>query len=112
MDGTPHWHIMLYCDPHLIQEYKNLFTRYFKTSEKSINFNVEDKMLPNRASGASYLFKYVIKYNESDLEQMSRIDAWRSAVGVRCFDRIDLGERRRCIEILEKSVPNYKIQER
>lgn len=88
LDGTPHWHIMLYCDPHLIQEYKNLFTRYFKTSEKSINFNVEDKMLPNRASGASYLFKYVIKYNESDLEQMSRIDAWRSAVGVRCFDRI------------------------
>lgn len=116
-DGSPHWHIMLYCDPLLAEDYKNLFNRFFghineskhavKIVEKGINENgnklPEDKI----SKGAGYIYKYILKFagledvntiqtqgqaGEKEIEEavgnIERVGAWRSAIGARSFEPI------------------------
>lgn len=116
-DGAPHWHIMLYCDPLLAEDYKNLFNKFFghtneskhavKIVEKGIDENgnklPEDKI----SKGAGYIYKYILKFagiedintiqtqgqdGEKETEEaagnIERVAAWRSAIGARSFEPI------------------------
>ncbi len=101
-DGCPHWHLMLFCPPSQVDDFKSLFMKFF--SRKSRNNHsygcdiVEQgkdrsgKVLNSKAqaSPASYILKYMQKTQNVRLDDGAisddnnvAVDAWKHATRIR-----------------------------
>lgn len=103
-DGTPHWHMMLFCDPSKAGRLKTILRDYAledspgEPGAESQRLKIID-MDPNKGSAAGYIAKYVSKnidgngieadlYGRDANDSAKRIDAWASTWGIRQFQQI------------------------
>lgn len=106
-DGTPHWHVLLYVSPKNLNKTISLCHKHFSHSEKALKLDIirTKKEDPNAAAPTSYMTKYLVKtvsvkqYIKDiktdgelalDHDAMDRIDAWRSAIGIRAFQKFGI----------------------
>lgn len=91
-DGTPHWHVLIYSShENLHGSITDLAKKHFGqtcNSLKIIDCSLDN--VENRRTPTTYLIKYLEGVNLSDtksIEKMKRITAWKSALGIRSFQR-------------------------
>ncbi|HRH82065.1 MAG TPA: replication endonuclease [Thiobacillaceae bacterium] len=113
-DGTPHWHLLLFCEPAKLGTLEAIFRRYALQDSPdepgASEYRVKwIKIDPTKGSAASYIAKYISKnldgygleqervpVQEGEQEQSgidpaqaaSRVEAWASAWGIRQFQQI------------------------
>lgn len=106
-DGTPHWHILMYVDPKHVNKTIKLCYKHFSHSYKALKVELirpksED---PNAASPTSYMTKYLVKSiglkdyikdikadgeDVAEYNALEKIDAWRSATGIRAYQKFGI----------------------
>lgn len=80
-DGCPHVHLLLYCDAGQQTRIEGIFRKQF-SGPKQAQFTWSD----GRASGASYVLKYLKKnLRGQDGGAADRVDAWRATWRIRAF---------------------------
>jgi hypothetical protein len=108
LDGTPHWHILLYLSSDNIEVLKRLANKHFAHSSSALKIEEirsQDEDI-NAAAPTSYMSKYLIKYvgakqyigevksngesAKKDIHAFDKIDAWRSATRIRGFQKIGI----------------------
>ncbi|MFW0994637.1 replication endonuclease [Vibrio parahaemolyticus] len=101
-DGCVHYHLMLFCDQSLANDYELLFRSTFGRSEAACKIirkgvDTDGKQLEDeqQASAATYIMKYVVKGMSAEISCSDRdmskviesekldIEAWRKAGGIR-----------------------------
>jgi len=103
-DGTPHWHILLFVEPHQINDVKSVVSHYALeedgdekgAAENRCDFKLID---PEKGSATGYIAKYVSKnidgqgldvgvYGEDPITAAQRVEAWSSCWCIRQFQQI------------------------
>lgn len=103
-DGTPHWHLMLFCEQARAAELGAVLSRYALLDSPNEPGAAEHrcKVVPidkERGSAVSYCAKYIAKnitgskletdlFGDPVLTPEARVDAWASAHGIRQFQQI------------------------
>lgn len=94
-DGTPHWHLVLFCNPSQLHALKEQFQKQFSRGHSHPHIGI--KFLdadPKKGSAAAYMAKYVSKnidgegLEPSEKQRASRVVAWARVWGFRQFDQI------------------------
>lgn len=103
-DGTPHWHLLLFCAPEHVQALRDTIRHHaLKDSpdeagaaQHRCDFKAIDW---NKGSAAGYIAKYVAKnidghqvgndlHGKPAMETAQRVEAWASTWGIRQFQQI------------------------
>ncbi|ACS85873.1 replication gene A [Musicola paradisiaca Ech703] len=126
-DGTPHWHMMLYCDPAQRAVIVDILRRYILRDEENLTARQADARFNcrhlNKGGAAAYIAKYVAKNidgyaldNETDHETgkplkdvAAAVSAWASLWRIPQFHFIGLptlGAYRECRRIRARSLSN------
>ncbi len=103
-DGTPHWHLMLFCRPEHIEELKEVTNHYSFQEDGEEQGAAENRVKfvnidPHKGSATGYVAKYVCKnidganleegvYGEDPILAAQRVEAWASCWGIRQFQQI------------------------
>jgi hypothetical protein len=105
-DGTPHWHIMLFCKP-IDREYITFIIKQYAMAENPTEAGANRhrftavKIDNKRGSASGYLAKYIAKaidghkvdwdlYGKNSKDSALRVRAWASTHGFRQFDSFGL----------------------
>lgn len=103
-DGTPHWHLLLFCAPEQMASMIATINRYFledsadEPGAKKHRVKVE-KIDPRKGSAIGYIAKYIAKnldghqlsedlFGTEIKETCERVDAWRATWRIRGFQFI------------------------
>ena len=130
-DGTPHWHLLLFCAPEAIESLKDIISKHaLKDSpdepgarEHRCDFKLIDR---SKGSAAGYVAKYVAKnidgYQVGDdlngkpaTETAARVEAWATTWGIRQFQQIGgppvgVWRELRRVRELPKGAPDHLVQ--
>jgi len=105
-DGTPHWHMLLFCAPHHVAALNTVISAYwlkdYADEPGAADHRVQIKAVdPTKGSAAGYLAKYVAKnidgfnvgedyetQNAQAIDSSERVLAWASAGRIRQFQQI------------------------
>jgi hypothetical protein len=103
-DGTPHWHILLFVEPHHIDTIKSVISHYALQEDGDEKGAIENRcdfklIDPKKGSATGYIAKYVSKnidgegldkgvYGEDPITAAQRVDAWSSCWCIRQFQQI------------------------
>ena len=103
-DGTPHWHILLFVEPHHIDTIQSTITHYALQEDGDEKGAIENRcdfklIDPKKGSATGYIAKYVSKnidgegldkgvYGEDPITAAQRVDAWSSCWCIRQFQQI------------------------
>lgn len=106
-DGTPHWHMLLFIEPHHYDSFKSIISDYALqeggeeagAEENRCDFKDIDY---SRGSATGYIAKYVSKNVNGEnldsdidggnaIDASQRVEAWASCWGIRQFQQIGAG---------------------
>lgn len=107
-DGTPHWHMMMFCDPKHTARVREIMRAYaLKEDGEEVGADIHrfksEAIDRKRGSAAGYIAKYISKNidghavgedweavagNDSAIDTARRVDAWSSTWGIRQFQQI------------------------
>jgi len=103
-DATPHWHILLFVEPHEIDPVQEVIRHYALEEDGdekgAAKYRCDFKLIdPKKGSATGYLAKYVSKnidgkgldvgvYGEDPITAAQRVDAWSSCWCIRQFQQI------------------------
>lgn len=107
-DGTPHWHMIIFCDQGQVKQLKQIMKRYAMKEDgeeagADIHRFKSEAIDRKRGSAAGYLAKYISKNidghnvgedweavagNDSAADTAKRVDAWAATWGIRQFQQI------------------------
>ena len=106
-DATSHWHVLLFVSPRNLGKTMKLCRKHFAHSNRALDIDLirTKKEDSNAATPTSYMTKYLVKTvaikqyikdvktdNEDAIcsDAMDRIDAWRSATGIRAYQKFGI----------------------
>ena len=103
-DGTPHWHMILFCEPFRLLDLISILRHYFLMDSPDEKGAHENRLKPividkKRGSAAGYVAKYVAKnidgmnieadlFGNESVGVSMRVEAWASTWGIRQFQQI------------------------
>lgn len=103
-DGTPHWHLLLFCDPQAVQMVCDAMTHYALQDTPDEPGAQQHRCViktidPEKGTAAGYIAKYVSKNIDGHgvgddfngkpaTETAKRVEAWAATWGIRQFQQI------------------------